>query len=244
MSSTILFILEGPKDEPKIIDSIWETYFKETSATKFYVTYDTHIYILWKELQKDPDLDLLEMLIERNEHNRETLEAIKESISEVYLLFDYDGHAPEATDSDLQEMLSFFDEETEQGKLFISYPMIQALRHYNPDEFDFQILTVPAKENIRYKNKVGNESKIQDVKKINKELWNTLCEENLRKGNHLICGLNSLPTNIDNVEQITLFSKQLETHIETNGEVAVLSSIPFFLYHYYGNDFLKRIFKQ
>ena len=35
-----------------------------------------------------------------------------------------------ADDSKIKEMLQFFDNETENGMLYISYPMVEAIRHY------------------------------------------------------------------------------------------------------------------
>ena len=47
------------------------------------------------------------------------------------MFFDYDGHAPLADDEKIKELLILFNEETSFGKLYISYPMIEALKHIN-----------------------------------------------------------------------------------------------------------------
>ena len=40
------------------------------------------------------------------------------------------GDVEMADDSKIKEMLQFFDNETENGMLYISYPMVEAIRHY------------------------------------------------------------------------------------------------------------------
>ena len=60
----------------------------------------------------------------------------REDFSEGYLFFDYDGHQKNLSKYDekdaLEQMLMSFDNETENGKLYISYPMVEALRDFEP----------------------------------------------------------------------------------------------------------------
>ena len=53
----------------------------------------------------------------------------RDDFSEVFLFFDYDVHQTnlgKADDGDvINQMLESFDNETENGKLYISYPMVQ-----------------------------------------------------------------------------------------------------------------------
>lgn len=62
----------------------------------------------------------------------------REDFSEVYLFFDYDAHQTnlgKAVNEDvIRQMLESFDNETENGKLYISYPMVEALRDYQSGE--------------------------------------------------------------------------------------------------------------
>ena len=52
--------------------------------------------------------------------------------SEVYLFFDYDFQNKNLElseiNSQLTEMLDFFSDETDNGKLYINYPMIESIR--------------------------------------------------------------------------------------------------------------------
>ena len=52
--------------------------------------------------------------------------------SQVFLFFDYDFQnriGAQKVNNILDEMLDFFDDETENGKLYINYPMIESLKY-------------------------------------------------------------------------------------------------------------------
>ena len=55
----------------------------------------------------------------------------RESVSQVFLFFDLDIHglaqSIEQSCEQLDELLNFFDNETENGKLFLSYPMVEVV---------------------------------------------------------------------------------------------------------------------
>ena len=105
---------------------------------------------IWKKV--DEDLDTFNLLKERSLLNKEILnEFNRNDFAEIYLFFDYDGHSTLANDSKLESMLRFFNEETFVGKLYISYPMVEALKHIQ-DEDAFRYVKVLAKKNIHYKN--------------------------------------------------------------------------------------------
>jgi len=64
--------------------------------------------------------------------------------SQVYLFFDYDFQNKnlnlEILNSQLQEMLEFFSDETDNGKLYINYPMLGSIKCTQklPDEHFFE----------------------------------------------------------------------------------------------------------
>jgi len=131
MSEVILFIFEGAKKEKEIFSALQKHFLNDD--TYLCVTFNTDIYQLYQKIQHDDFIDIVEVLREKNTAELEGIQRIK--IAEIYLFFDYDGHAmypdktPRANDRNLQEMLAFFDNETENGKLYISYPMVEAIIH-------------------------------------------------------------------------------------------------------------------
>lgn len=130
------FIVEGEAREPLIIDNISKVFLAHVNFKIITLPAEQNIYMLWKKLKEDDfDTDIIEVLREEHEELKEQLEGLnRDDFSEVYLFFDYDGHQNNLTEDDdsdaLEQMLLSFDNETENGKLYISYPMVEALRDF------------------------------------------------------------------------------------------------------------------
>ena len=154
------FIVEGEAREPLIIDNIAKVFFSHGNIKIITLPAGQNIYMLWKKLKEDDfDTDIIEVLREEHKELEEQLAGLsRDDFSEVYLFFDYDGHQNNLTkdeDEDvLEQMLISFDNETENGKLYISYPMVEALR-------DFEVGTCGKKNNC-----VVMFADIKDYKKI------------------------------------------------------------------------------
>lgn len=125
------FIVEGEAREPQIIDNISKVFFTRDNIKIITLPAGENIYMLWKRLKADDfDTDIIEVLRESNDDIREQLAGLsRDDFSEVYLFFDYDTHQNnlgKADDIDaVAQMLESFDNETEIGKLYISYPMVR-----------------------------------------------------------------------------------------------------------------------
>ncbi|EIU7824648.1 hypothetical protein QU232_004249 [Vibrio vulnificus] len=233
MSKCILFIFEGQVTEHDIVKNMQQFYLKPEDDNVFILSsHCGHIYSLYHKLKNDEDLDVFH-LIKSMPVNSVLKDIKRKSISEIYLFFDYDGHDPQATDNKLKEMLNFFDEETENGKLYISYPMVEALKHI-PENGTFEELVVTAKENIHYKSLVPNEihRDYNSLKKYDIDKWKELNSLHLKKANKIVNDSFSLPNT--NIEPVEIFEKQLIKHITPNNQVSVLSAFPCFLLDYYG----------
>ena len=133
------FIVEGEVREPQIIDNISKVFFSHGNVKIITLPAGENIYMLWKKLKEDDfNTDIIEVLRERNDEISKQLEGLsRDDFSEVYLFFDYDAHqANLGMDDDVEvitQMLESFDNETENGKVYISYPMVEALRDYKPN---------------------------------------------------------------------------------------------------------------
>lgn len=119
-----LFIFEGQSAEVKIVQTLEKNFFNRSIGIK--CVFDAEIYQLYKKMEENEDfpLDLDNLLKERSEKNKQELKDYnRDSFESVYLFFDYDAHSSMADDEKLKKMLSFFNNETENGMLYISYPM-------------------------------------------------------------------------------------------------------------------------
>lgn len=132
------FVVEGEAREPLIIENISKVFFHHGNVEIITLPAGENIYMIWKKLKDDHfETDIIEVLREGNEEIRKQLCGLtRDDFSEVYLFFDYDAHQNNLGESDdkdvIDQMLMSFDNETENGKLYISYPMVEALRDYRP----------------------------------------------------------------------------------------------------------------
>lgn len=234
MANYILMVFEGESTEEIIFDSLRQYYLKENPNTIVYGFHCSEIYSLYHKIDNDEDLELFPLLQEKLVSQNTDLQNISRSeVSEIYMFFDYDGHASAADDDKLKYMLEFFNNETENGKLYISYPMVEAIKHIGIN-IDYKNLCVEAKENIKYKSIVSdcNDEKYKNPSSFSEEDWEYIVEINGRKIGYIL--EDNYKCLCRNIEQSEIFRIQIEKYINTNNVVSVLSSFPVFLLDYYG----------
>ena len=233
--SNILFVFEGERTEKQISDNLTRYFVNENTVVQ--CAYCNNIYKLHKEISNDNDLDTF-LLLKELPSNREVLSRFSsDDFAEIYMFFDYDGHDTSADDQKIKEALKFFNEETNSGKLYISYPMVEALKHITINN-NFKDLKVEAKSNINYKHLVSTQAKKELINfgSYTKDTWLMLIDLHLRKMNYITNGSYTLPLGI--IPQNIIFSKQEEKYINIDSTVAILSSFPIFLFEYYGHEFI------
>lgn len=234
MSNNILFIFEGAKTEVQIIQNLQKFFVNEN--LNIHCIFGGEIYQIFKEIKADENLDTFNLLKERSPKNEEVLKNYtRDDFAEIYLFFDYDGHSKVAHDVRLRELLDFFSEETDKGKLYISYPMVEALKHIS-DFDEFKDSCVSCKKNMNYKKIVSDESQkhLIDFKNYDVEIWKLLISTHLKKMNYLCDNKFLLPIQL--FTQSRIFSDQITKYITPHSKVAVLSSFPVFVHDYYGNE--------
>lgn len=246
----ILFIFEGKKKEPYIMQIIKELYFKNYKYV--FISYCSNIQSLFNELNKDDDLDLVGLLKENETKHPELEKKLEkcnwDEFSEIYLFFDYDIKKPDEYNKDsletqnekIKEMLELFDNETEKGKLYINYPMVESIRYFKkelPDEYYYTYTTnlFIGKE---FKREAHNSSHYKNLdfitsKNKNQESnWKHIIDLNIKKANHICSDLNELPSKKISINQQEIFKNQLSKYVSKN-EIAILNSFPLFLYEYF-----------
>ncbi len=247
-----LFIFEGARSEDKYVEKLERNFLGERHAIK--CVFDAEIYQLYRAIKEEDGfpIDIVSLLKERTAKNAEILKGYaRDSFAYVYLFFDYDGHSSLADDISIKEMLSFFNDETEEGKLYISYPMVEAIRHFRNME-SFKSLTVKCKrsncpyladcsdkdnclDEPHYKTFSISDSRSQlsNINSYNKEVWQELISAHICKANYLVNDIFDMPESL--ITQETIFARQLEKHISHRcPEVAVLSAFPLYVLDYFG----------
>jgi hypothetical protein len=177
--SAILCIFEGEAREPKYFKTIENHYFDDNSV--LCCCYGNDIYELFKELDNDSDLDIVELLRESKivPKNQDILKKYsRDDFNQVFLFFDFEYQDEQFGVEKLDKMISTFNEETENGKLFVSYPMIEAIRDVPSIEgyINHQVSLTNCSGKKYKKISTNGLKDFQDPRKITKEQWDKLIE--------------------------------------------------------------------
>lgn len=260
-----LFIFEGKKREPRIFKTIQWLYFTENDQLIF--SFCNNIHNLYKELHDvfEGDGDIVSVLresaIQRGDHSLDEI-TTSSDVSEIYLFFDYDFQEKtvdlDVMNQHVKDMLAFFNDETDNGKLFINYPMVESLRCTNElQDADYNSYVVTRKECCDFKNYVtkkfpfyknldfavfqldqdGN-IKIQSLESEEKIRinWTLINAQNIAKASFL-CDINEKVPTIEDISQKEIFENQLSKYVSNEpSEVSILNSFPLFLYEYFGKS--------
>lgn len=277
----ILFIFEGGVREPALYKTMKYLFLSDSIKDDIIVSYCSNIYSLYQKMkdlaafdESVDSADIVQVLKEQlsNSPNPQDDELNKietsDSVSEVYLFFDYDLKridelnklSVEEQNLQIKELLDYFDNETEHGKLFIDYPMVESIRYFKkelPDEdyvtyvtdmfigkrFKDEADSVSLYKTLRFisfdLNKSGeiklphNRFRETDEQKVNeiKENWNHIKQLNIKKANYICSGTNDFPEIKDKINQQNIFNGQIEKYLP-GGKIAILNSFPLFLYEY------------
>lgn len=250
MNEIILIVAEGFKSESQIIDNLKSVFFSNKVIIK--ILYGTSIYSFYKKKKLyGDDFETIEVLREMSDENKKILKGIKRrNVSSVFLFFDQDSHATNYSEAHLEEMLNFFDDEFENGKLFISYPMVEAIRdidnldeHYLKEECYWDI-----NNNLEYKKyaseKIRNISFMSLYSGYDYKIWGIINRYNWTKTNLLLNDKFILPVydELMRFTQKSIFEKQYLL-IERYNKVITLSAFSLFISYYLKRADIEKILK-
>lgn len=268
----ILFVVEGEEREIAILKTIEELFF-EKKRDRIIYSFGTDIYELYRLIvddNKERDelyfKDVVSVLQQLEKDNQDSpLKMIKDrsDVSEVYLFFDYDlqvsklGHVVDKQElnSKIGQLVSFFDDETDHGKLFVNYPMVESLRYFKtlPDP-EYSYYTFPVGQLLNFKDsaskfscygnldfacfRIGKNSReITPQSLLREEVlsenWRLLTTQNVRKANYICHQEDQMPDDREAITQSSIFNGQMVSYYP-NGVVSILNSFPLFLYDYFG----------
>lgn len=237
-----VFVFEGEKAERNYFKSLERAFFSDEEG-RLLVTFQNDLYELYTQISADEDLDVFELIKELNPvaSKDESLKSLRrDQVGQIYLFFDLEPNDQNFSGSVLLDMLRRFNNETEHGKLFISYPMIEAIRDINDlDGYLARVVNLSDCRGAVYKELSARRGNLiyQDAKKIDKQGWRFLIEANLRKANILISGNNHLDLVSD---QSSIAEAQLSNGL-LRDPLSVLSAFPIFLADYFGLDVFSEV---
>jgi len=247
VSNAILLIFEGKKTEPDIFDNIKKVFFNKNPKPIFYAIWDCDILSLYKEIKEDRYLDTLLLLQEKDNKNKDIKNLKREDISQIFMFFDFEGrnikNKAQYCDK-LKDMLEIFNNETEQGKLYLSYPMVEALKHAkkNLSENELNcIWNINGKEH--YKTYIGRISNYTDSRKLNFNDWQLLISLCIQKAYCLVYEKWKVPTykDVNALDQTKILNSQKNKFIIPKNSVISLSAFPFFILNYFGEELYEKL---
>lgn len=245
----ILCILEGKKPDMAIFHQLKSTFFKSRDVEFFYI--GISIYGFYNRILKYKDdigfidvFPIIKQIIidQKNEKEfgkfKEFLELKKNQISEIFLFFDYDGQDKMNLNkhpNTIDEMLKFFNNETEFGKLYINYPMAESYKHSINDKIEIFSIN----NEMHYKTFVSKncDKKLERISKLDKNDWLRLFLPHLKSTNYLFSKQFLLPNaylETQKMSQLSIYQQQKQRYIQPNQEIMVLSSFSWFLLEYLG----------
>lgn len=247
----ILFIYEGVKAEENLLRNMIAIFFSaKADISILNCPADGNIYMLWTRLEKDDfETNVLDVLKEMSSVARERLSDLKASdFSEIYLFFDYDGHNDniphEYRNRDiLGEMLQTFNNETELGKLYVSYPMIESLKEIDVTQKDYKNLYLSLDEIPAYKQSVFTQSDFNNYSHIDKTHWLIACYASQKRASVLATYSSRCTYDyfVHHLGQENLYLHQKKKYINNGHLLCILNSVPLFLLEYYQEDFWDQV---
>ncbi len=250
----ILFVLEGAEREPRVFRTLERLFFGQ--GERIVCSFGNNIYELYRQLQElDGDGDIVSIL---RENHADLPEGVKTSdFSEIYLFFDYDFQNENLTleemNQRLREMLAVFNDETDNGKLYVSYPMVESLCYTKelPDEH-FEEYTVSRSDCMERSFKdiarefsfygsmdfielpdAGHHKPSKREYARVKQNWIWLVQQHTLKANYMCDGVAVRPVDKDAVAQLRVFEAQCGKYLCDGEKIAVLNGFPLFLFEYF-----------
>lgn len=246
----ILFVFEGVRREVMLFRSIEHLFFSRPNEN-IICSFGNNIYELYRQMKCLGDgADIVGLM---KENGNLDISGDVSDFSDVFLFFDLDIHNQnqgiEESRQQLRDMLDFFDNETENGKLYVNYPMIESIYHTDrlPDK-DFVNYTVSISDCGDYKKMARdfgpysnldhlcvsdrNESRQEIVERIRTN-WLHLIDMNVTKS-AILCDKPAGSEDLKSaIAQNKIFYNQERKYIVPKKEIAVLNGFPLFLYDYF-----------
>lgn len=201
--SKILMIVEGKKTDCKLMDHLLNMY--GIGESHEIVSYNTNIYTLYDEMFSEGDPGAIDTIQNLKEHETDPhiREKLSSRFSDILLIFDLDPQDPSFAPHKIEEMLLYFTESSDMGKLYLNYPMVEAFYHMkNIPDHDFSSYTVSIDElrTHQYKKRVNAENRNHNYTKfaVTRSECNTVIRQNICKG-HVIAGTVPDWNNYDNL---------------------------------------------
>ncbi len=224
--SKVLVLVEGAKTDVNLMKRLFSIY--HINDKHEIISYNTNIYTLYKEMFEDNDpsnFDLIQLLKEK-EKEQCKIQTLDSYFSDIILIFDFDPQDNLFTSNKIIEMLSYFRESSDMGKLYINYPMVESFYHMRtiPDPL-YNTYVINKEELTKYKSIVNKICPDQRKFASNKEEFNVVIKDNYNKA----CYLTD-----SSYDDIKLLRQQCQGYNMKN-EIYIICTCSFYIIDYNSN---------
>ncbi len=240
-SRNILLLVEGKVTEVEVFKQIGKLFFDKNTKLIFFA-YQSNIYSLYQKIKDYDEFTSTIDILKEIATTKEDIDTLKLKFSEIYLIFDFDPQEPAYSDIKIKELVQTFNNETEFGKLYINYPMMESMRdHKNFDVKDFLQRTVSliGLSSKGYKEHIANTGYSKSINSMTVRHLKKMSKLNIIKANHMVYNEDRFPP-FDDFEYIanqkTILEKQINEKNTTN-TFFVLNTCMFFIVDYFGQKY-------
>ena len=233
----ILVLVEGEKTDVNLMRHLLNVY--GISQNHEIVSYNTNIYELYNHMFRDEDPNTIDFLQLLKEHENDPTKKLvfDRSYSDILLIFDLDPQDPQFSPAKIEEMVAYFVESSDMGKLYLNYPMVEAFYHMRsiPDKaYESYTASLLELRDKAYKARVQHENRDHDYRKFaaTRDECSIVIHQNIEKACHLV-GYG--PASDDGIpEGRTILNAEL-TLLSEMERVSVLCTCAFYIWDYNPN---------
>ena len=160
----ILFICEGESDEPDFLKRLMSRSYSSFAYEiySYRMTIHTLASILRESYSDFADGDTgIRLILREQEPDPGKKAILSERYTDIILAFDFEPHHDHPDFDTVRQMLAYYRDSTDMGRLYINYPMMQSYKHFHslPDPGFLDREADP----IGYKELLGIESSFTDL---------------------------------------------------------------------------------
>jgi len=240
MAKKILVITEGENTEPELIQKLSEIFAEEKLDI---YRYKSSIHSLYNCLNRySGDLENTDFLsvLRANENNATEKAKLTDRYTDIFLVFDFDPQDNTYSLEHLEALMSYFCESTQNGKLYINYPMVESFYHLRHEtvkncvedstfkDRKFSLVELYAPKKCAYKTiaRYGEFGCRSNAKHLNKEKLTLIIHQQLCKGNFVLNGKYTPIKEFGQTAMTDILHKQAAMLAETQ-EAYVLNTCCF-----------------
>ena len=231
----ILMLVEGAKTDVRLMKHLLNIYGLDDGHE--IVSYNTNIYTLYRQMfsEHDPDAyDLLQVLKAREKDPKKKA-IFDQSFSDIIRVFDLDPQDPEFSEEKIREMVAYFRESSDMGKLYLNYPMVESFYHMktipDPKYYTYTVSLFDLRTH-QYKQQVSRFTGDQRKFAQTKAECSAVIRQNIEKSKRLTGQEErniNLPPNQEEILNVQM------TFFEETELIQVLCTCPFYIVDYNPN---------